>query len=267
MKKMMTAMAVLMLSAGHVCADEGKLSKHEWWINANIENFTWIEKGDAGERLLKEDGERFGINLDYRYRAYNGRIPLRLRGGYSFGDVDYKGSTQDGLPVDTTTKYKSWYAEGDAAWRLWTQYASIDPFLGFGYRQWSRNLDDGFVIDWENMEAGTSEGYKEKWSLYYPFVGLRAESNRWKNDKIGWFGEAYVRFPIKIDNEVPKYDMTVSPGKDPHYGFELGGWYDILKMSLYYTHEKYHAGPMNSESALQPYSESDIFGVKAGVRF
>ena len=268
MKKLIIAMSMVMLPlAAPAWADQGKLSKHEWWIYSNLENFTWKEKGDTGERLLKEDGERFGLNLDYRYRAHNGQIPLRLRGGYSFGDVDYKGSTQTGEPVDSTTKYRSWYVEGDAAWRIWTKHASIDPFLGFGYRAWTRDIRDGFVIDWENMTAGTSEGYKEEWSVLYPILGLRAESNRWTNDKIGWFGEAFVRFPVKTDNDVPEFGMSVTPGKDPHFGLELGGWYDMLKLSLYYTHEKYHAGPMNGEGALQPYSESDIVGVKLGVRF
>ena len=72
MKKLIIAMSMVMLSlTAQAWADQKKLSKHEWWIYTNLENFTWKEKGDTGERLLKEDGERFGLNLDYRYRAYS----------------------------------------------------------------------------------------------------------------------------------------------------------------------------------------------------
>lgn len=259
--------AVVFLIATSAACFAGDLPKHEYWVYVPIENFSWKETGDAGEKLLSEDGIRFGLGLDYRYRALKGKMPLRFRGEFVYGDVDYDGHTQSGIPAKTTSTYLSWKVEGDAAWRFWFDRVVVDPMLGFGYRAWSREIGDAGVIDPATGRGGASQGYTEDWEVIYGYAGLRLETNRWRNDKWGFFGEASAKFPVSAKNKVDELGITVKPGKDVTPYAELGGWYDMVRLAAYYERMTFGQSPLSAEGAFQPESSADIFGVKVGLRF
>jgi hypothetical protein len=263
MKK--TVIASLIMAASATC-HAGELSKHETWVYVPVESFNWREY-DAGSKILEEDGVRFGLGVDYRYRSMAGKMPLRFRGEFLYGDVDYDGHTMTGIPVDTNVKYFNWKAEGDAAWRFWFDKVVVDPMLGFGYRAWSRDIKDAGGIDPDTGYSFTSLGYKEKWSMIYGYAGLRLETNRWKNDKWGFFGEASAKIPISVTNKVSEYDVKVHPHKEITPYVELGGWYDKIRLSAYYERTEFGRSPYSSGGAYQPKSVSDVFGAKVGIRF
>lgn len=265
MKK--TVIAVFMLFASVASSFGSELSKHEYWLYVPIEGFSWEEHGDAGGKLLDENGTRFGLGLDYRYRALKGKMPFRFRGEFVYGDVDYDGHTQNGIAAKTNSTYLSWKVEGDTAWRFWFDRVVIDPMLGFGYRTWSRDINDAGIINPATGGGFISQGYTEDWEVIYGYAGLRLETNRWRNDKWGFFGEASAKFPVSAKNSVDEFGITVKPGKDITPYLELGGWYDMIRISAYYERMTFGKSPFSQEGAYQPQSESDIFGVKVGLRF
>lgn len=114
---------------------------------------------------------------------------------------------------------------------------------------------------------GASQGYTEDWEILYGYAGVRLESNRWRNDKWGFFGEASAKFPVSVKNKVDEFGITVKPGKDVTPYVELGGWYDMVRIGAYYERMTFGKSPLSPEGAYQPESESDIFGVKVGLKF
>lgn len=265
MKKFVITALMLLATAATSFGEE--LSKHEYWLYVPVEEFSWKEYGVAGENLLKENGTRFGLGLDYRYRALKGKMPLRFRGEFVYGDVDYDGHTQSGIPSETNSTYLSWKVEGDAAWRFWFDRVVVDPMLGFGYRAWSRDINDGGVINPATGRGGAVLGYTEDWEVIYGYTGLRLETNRWMNDKWGFFGEVSAKFPVSVKNTVDEFGITVKPGKDVTPYVELGGWYDMVRLAAYYERMTFGKSSLSAEGAFQPESVSDIFGFKVGLRF
>lgn len=265
MKKVV--IAVLMLFASVASSFGEELSKHEYWVYVPIENYNWKEFGSSGEKLLEESGVRFGLGLDYRYRSLKGKLPLRFRGEFLYGDVDYDGHTMGGIPSKTNTTYLSWKTEGDAAWRFWFDKVVLDPMLGFGYKGWSRDIHSAGVIDPATGQGGPAIGYTEKWEMLYAYTGLRLETNRWRNDKWGLFAEAAARFPVSVSNKVDEFGVTVHPGKDVTPYVELGGYFDMVRVAAYYERMTFGQSPYSREGAYQPESVSDIFGFKLGLRF
>lgn len=259
--------ATMMLLASVASSFGGELPKSEYWVYVPVENYNWKEFGSSGEKLLEESGVRFGLGVDYRYRSLKGKLPLRFRGEFVYGDVDYDGQTQSGIPAETNTTYLSWKAEGDAAWRFWFDKVVLDPMLGFGYKGWSRDIKSSGVIDPETGEGGRSNGYTEKWEMLYTYAGMRLETNRWRNDKWGLFGEASARIPVSVSNKVDEFGITVHPKKDITPYAEIGGWYDMVRVAAYYERMSFGQSPYSPEGAYQPESTSDIFGLKLGLRF
>ncbi|ANA41790.1 hypothetical protein A2G06_16770 (plasmid) [Geobacter anodireducens] len=259
--------AIVMFIVAQSQCFAGELSKHEWWVYVPVEDFTWKEHGETGEKLLEESGIRFGLGLDYRYRALKGKLPLRFRGDFTYGEVDYDGHSQSGIPAKTTSTYLSWKVEGDAAWRFWFDRVVVDPMLGFGYKAWSRDIKDAGAINPATGNGVAITGYTEDWEVIYGYAGLRLETNRWRNDKWGIFGEASAKFPISAKNKVEEFGITVKPGKEVTPYVELGGWYDMVRIAGYYERMTFGQSPLSPEGAFQPESTADIFGVKVGLRF
>lgn len=264
--KLLIPTGALLVATSATCFGND-LSKHEYWVYAPVESFEWRENGDSGDKLLEESGTRFGIGADYRYRALNGKMPLRFRGEFVYGDVDYDGHTQGGIASKTNSTYLAWKMEGDAAWRFWFDRVVLDPMLGFGYKAWSREIHDGGVIDPTSGTGKAVRGYTEDWEILYGYAGLRLETNRWRNDTWGLFGEASAKFPVSVKNTVDEFGISVKPGKDITPYVEFGGWYDMVRIAAYYERMTFGKSPYSPEGAYQPESKSDIFGVKIGFKF
>lgn len=230
-----------------------------------MEYFIWREYL-GGQRLLRETGPRAGIGGEGTYVAGADMFPLRLRGELLFGSVAYKGATmgEDSLPVRTTTDYFAFKVEADAGYRLHTSVALIEPFAGFGYRAWSRDLNDTKVL--VDGAAERVSGYVEDWTSTYVYTGVRLRTPATMWPRKGIFVEAELKYPLSTKNTVDELGVAVKPGSRGTPYVEAGAWYGPVKGAIYYDRHHYGRSP-EVEGLFQPESDADIVGFKIGYCF
>ncbi len=246
-------------------------------VYASAESFTWKEFGDAGDRLLKESGPRYGVGFAYAHEFPN-HLTLKPRVELTGGDVDYDGQTQSGLPVTSTTTYFGFKFEFDMGGKIKPSKSfAIEPFAGLGVRAWARDINDSTTFD-----GGTVyyvNGYTEHWTTFYGRVGLRGDLYFGQRSKL--FFEAGVKLPISTENYINDWavsyeEITLKPGNKDSLFAEVGVRLSRFKITAFYDSMRFKKSPVVYDydpfwgtltGYLQPRSESDIYGVRIGASF
>ncbi|HEX9020890.1 MAG TPA: hypothetical protein VF903_06475 [Nitrospirota bacterium] len=227
------------------------------------ENFEWREFDDAGNRLLRESGPRYGVGFTY-YHEFLNQATVKPRVELFGGTVDYDGATQAGVPVKTRTDYFGVKIEGDAGYTFRpSQGVSIEPFGGLGLRGWSRNIKNGTASN-----GTTAYGYREDWSTFYLRLGVRGSAAMSAGGKL--FAETGVKFPLYNENYVSQLGITLNPGNEPSLFAEAGIEIHFFKISGYYDSMRFSKSDVVYSGAsgyFQPKSHADMVGVRIGYSF
>lgn len=230
-----------------------------------IESFNWKEFDDDGSRLLEESGPRFGAGFAY-YRVFRDGMTLKPRVELYGGHVDYDGQTQSGIPVKSNTNYFAFKFEIDAGGRLGSQNVSVEPFGGFGFRVWSRDIEDSVTV------TGTpAYGYLEEWSTFYFRAGMRMDALM--PSEVKWFLEAGVKIPLYTENYISDLsyeNLTLKPKGRVTPFAEAGFRAQRFKMSMYYDSMRFRKSNVVSDGIYyywQPKSESYVIGIRIGRSF
>jgi hypothetical protein len=236
----------------------------EWQVLGGLEQYEWVEFVDDGSELLTEDGViwqlggRVGVH-------YPGGPSIRGRGELFFGDVDYDGETQDGIPVTTDTTYAGALVEADVLLPLMRRDAgSVGVYGGGGCRLWRRSLGDSY--------DPVAYGYDEDWSVYYLLAGLRGEL---KLQEAVLSGEARLRMPFETEADYGSFaegggSLSVSPGKELAWELEGGVRWRRFQLELFYRAWEFSKSNVvevfRGIFVWQPESESTMVGIR-GILF
>lgn len=225
-----------------------------------VEYFTWREFEDTGAQILREAGPRGGIGFTYHAELQNG-LSLRPRVELYGGHVDYVGQTMAGTPVKSNTNYFAFKFEADAGGKIGRNELLLEPFGGFGFRIWDRDIED----------TATASGYLEEWFIVYLRAGLRMDALLSKESKM--FFVAGTKFPVYNQNTAYLSDIgysddaTLHPGKKISFfaeaGFKAGGF----KLSAFYDSMRFSQSAPGFAGFFQPRSESDVYGLRIGRSF
>jgi hypothetical protein len=238
------------------------------------EFFEWKEFGNNNSRLVRESGPRFGIGGSYNFEFLDHHLILKPRLEIIGGEVDYDGHACNNMnvcqPLKTDTDYFGGKIELDLGGRIGSlERASIEPFIGLGFRGWGRDIRNGTTAN------GThAQGYTEDWYSAYGRVGLRG--NVALGEKVYLFAEAGGKFPFYNENTAHLDeanlgpDVTLRPGNSPSWFAEAGIRYKYVKASIYYDSMRFSKSGIEysgNTGYYQPKSQADMIGAHIGVSF
>ncbi len=232
-------------------------------IYLKIEGFTWKEYDGGGSQLLKESGLINVVGGSVRSEMEGAPI-LRAKAELFGGTVDYDGQTQTGTPAKTDTNYAGLKVEGSLGWKfVVTEKASLEPFAGFGYRWWQRDIQNTVY----------AAGYEEIWSSFYVQLGVHGDHTF--SEQLKAFAEAGVKLPVSNRNKVDLQviglsTVTVKPGNEASVFAEAGLKWTSFKASLFYEGMRFSKSDpvtVSNYQVWQPESRADILGVNVGMEF
>lgn len=167
-------------------------------------------------RKSTETGWLPGFYLGWSYNKKND-VYSKVFLEFSFGDTEYDGTTQSGTPITFSDDNHQFLFRGE--WDIGYNFAvtkniSIKPYVGYGYRNWSRG---------QSKVTATYASYKERYYWHYFPAGVSAEFNM--GDKFFIEPNAGIRWMFY--GKMTAYMNELDPGyNDPE--FKLGnkiGWY------------------------------------------
>lgn len=230
-------------------------------LYVRAEQFTWEEFAN-GERLLKEDGPRYGLGMRGVIEDFNTwRLAVRAEG--MFGEVDYDGHTFAGDPVMDNTDYIGVRGELYASlFPVATNGVSLHPTFGVGSRYWIRRLAEG------NVDKG---GYDEAWTVVYGRLGVElvcAVSSKTRlyaniNVRPALYNNTY--YNIEIEDEET---FSLSPGRETTWDLEAGLAHGNCKLSFFYETLDFDRSDVRvipPFEVFQPESEGRMMGVQFGI--
>jgi hypothetical protein len=142
------------------------LPRHSFEIGPELSYIQYEEPG-----VMKEKGMMYGIGASY---AYHNKLMLKGEGKFSFGFLNYDGTTWGGSPmtINDIPNYM-WEFRGLIGYDFAVlETTTITPYLGLGYRY----LND-------NSQQKSSSGYKRESNYYYTPIGVTV-TNDLKNSWI-----------------------------------------------------------------------------------
>jgi hypothetical protein len=235
-----------------------------------IENFTWEEEIE-GQRLLKEEGPRFGVGGQLSVPA-SGAFWLSGRGELYAGEVDYDGALQDGYgnltPYSSKTSYVGIRGNILATTPIQGSDPSIVlwPQLGLGMESWVRSLDTEF-----GDEVGPY-GYQEMWSSIRAVLGARLTLTQASGLQL--FGTFQLRLPlwnkevVDLSENGGPDDIELEPDEQISFYADAGLNTGRLTLAIFGETLEYDQSPVDdSGTFLQPDSSAEIIGGKVGVVF
>jgi hypothetical protein len=224
-----------------------------------------------------ENGWLPGFYLGWNYNKKSGAFS-KVFLEFSFGDVEYDGTTQAGTPVKFSEDNYQFLFRGE--WNIGYKIAitkdiSIKPYAGYGYRYWSRG---------QEKITATYTSYNEKYYWHYIPVGIGADFNIGERLVI----EPNVGLRIMFYGKMIAYLSELnSANDDPE--FKLGnrtGWYAEIpfryKFSQFWSvvikpwYEYSEIGKSDyveytyngsRHIAYEPASRTHQYGMNAGVVF
>jgi hypothetical protein len=162
--------------------------------------------------VMKEKGMMYGIGASY---AYHNKLMLKGEGKFSFGFLDYEGSTWGGTPltINNIPNYM-WEFRGLIGYDFAVFKATtITPYLGLGYRY----LND-------NSQQKSSSGYKRESNYLYCPIGIEAVTN-FNN---GWSMGAAIEYDVFLWGKQKSHLSDIDPGfnlveNDQNTGYGIRG--------------------------------------------
>lgn len=223
------------------------------------------------DRFLKETGPRFGIGLNHDVQFYNDHLIFKPRIEIIGGRVDYEGSTQSHIPLESDTDYYDGKVGFDLGWRYTSlKKYSIEPFVGAGLRGWYRKIHDAAASD----KITQAKGYPEEWRSAYFRVGLRGDLAL--AEKTLLFVEVGSTFPVynqnkaRFDESDLGPDVTFTPGNQPSWFAEAGVQYTPFRAGIYYDSLRFSKSDNEHSRGTiyyQPRTEADMYGIRVGIIF
>ena len=117
-----------------------------------------------------ESGWLPGAYLGFSYNKKND-FYSKIFFEFSFGDVEFDGTTQSGTPIRFSNDNRQSFFRGElnVGYNFdITRNISLKPYTGYGYRQWERG---------QASVTATYSSYREKYYWHYIPVGVAAEFN------------------------------------------------------------------------------------------
>ncbi|HKJ70428.1 MAG TPA: hypothetical protein VKA55_01560 [Gammaproteobacteria bacterium] len=239
-------------------------------LHLGVEHFKWKESdpNQPSRELLEESGPRLAgtVTFDNFLKPDEGLV-YALKGRLYYGEVDYDGETQAGVPLRTDVEYAGTLAEGRAGYRFPLTWAGmgLDVLGGLGGEYWSRDIHDGY-----DANGNKAQGYQEEYTVAYARAGLALADLSYAE----WFGrlEAGARYPLDVQERIDDFDADLSPGSK----ISLYASYEISRttaaghqvgVTFYYDSYRFKESPSASSSlglVRQPKSDMDVFGLRLG---
>lgn len=233
-----------------------------------LENFVWQEI-TSGTKILEENGMLYGIGFAGKL-FYPSNETLSTRGELFLGNVNYDGAIQTGAKATSITDYLGLKLEADRGfYKGVSNGASIEPYVGAGYRRWKRQLNDG-----KTSTGVTARGYTEQWQTFYLRTGVLGEII--KGNNITVFSSIGLNIPVfttnsvslsEIDTSLP--DITLNPGSQISFNADAGIKKNRFQFLLFYEQMRFAKSDNVSIGGglyfFQPESKADIIGVRVGV--
>lgn len=263
--------AAVSLASSPLAAAEPADSGPRFGIQLGVEELNWTEEdpNQASRQLLEENGPRLAANLslDNFTRPAEGVVyALEVRGYY--GEVDYDGETQAGVPLRTEVLYTGGLAEGRIGYRfpvIWGGYG-LDILAGLGGEYWTRDIQD--ATDANGTQVA---GYEEEYTVSYAKAGLALAELSGRR----WYGrlEVGARYPLTIDERIEAFNADLSPGSNisAYAAYEVskrtdgGNW---AGLTIYYESYRFSESPVENTAGgpiLQPESDMDVVGLRFGI--
>lgn len=247
----------------------GTARASDFTIYGAASSFSWEEFNDNGSRLLKESGMISGIGCAYWWKS---RGPFTLKPGAEIfgGTVDYTGTTQAGIPSNTTVDYFGVRLKLEAGGTFgFAEIAQLEPFGGFGFSAWLRTINDGTTVN-----GAKAYGYTENWKTLHMRLGLRARTGL--ADRARLFVESGVKLPLFNENSFTfnsadrSYSVRLSPGNQTSLFGEAGLEVRQVTMGLFYDGMRFSRSDNERAGGYliyQPRSTSDLIGIRLGAVF
>jgi hypothetical protein len=234
----------------------------------DLKGYSWKEFSDKGSEDLKESGLLLSLGAIPRF-AFTRDLRFFAQGDFQFyfGNVNYDGYVQDNLgnrePFTTEVGYFGFEIAVSSGYSFpISRIFELAPRGGFGIEYWNRDIGRGKV----------KVGYIEK---YWVALGDLALEGRYTlNRDIRLFASLSMRIPLTISESVdlsvasPAYpsDISLSPGINPRFGFQLGGTFHNVFAELYFiTWTLSRSG--EDRGFLQPESTRKNYGMRVGYTF
>jgi hypothetical protein len=133
----------------------------EWAASAGVRHRTLSEWSDTGTRLLTEKGYLPHVQLSAQLTAPTWPT-LAFEAGIAGADLDYRGQTQSGVPLTTTSRHTD--VDLGVHWRPFPAAAWGEAWLGLGWLQARRDI----------ASSARAGGLDETSSLVLPGVRWRS---------------------------------------------------------------------------------------------
>jgi hypothetical protein len=191
---------------------------------------------------------------------------LRLRSDLEFfmGQVDYDTFYGACIASPHDTNYWGVKLEGSGGWRIAIGKHYLEPFLGFAYRTWQRDI-----------ESRAAQGYPEWYRTFYGRIGIRSSVKlspglTFKSafsldpmlaarEEVDWRSVAGFREKIHIKNG-RRLGWSVQTGIQLNH-LEVVAYWQATRLG------KSHSVSCGSTTCFQPKSSQDVIGFKLGYLF
>ncbi|MEN6320136.1 MAG: autotransporter outer membrane beta-barrel domain-containing protein [Syntrophaceae bacterium] len=233
-------------------------------------------KEDLSNGKSTEKGWLPGIYLGWNYNKQNA-VYSKIFIEFSYGNTEYDGTTQSGTAITYSDHNPQYLFRGE--WDIGYNFAvtknvSLKPYVGYGYRRWSRG---------EEHITSTYASYNEIYYWHYFPVGITADIAI--GDKLLIQPNAGLRFMFY--GKMTAYFSELDSGfNDP--SFKLGnktGWYAEIPVTYKFSqtwaivmkpwYEYSAIGKSDTETityygstwgyAYEPSSKTNQYGVNLGI--
>jgi len=266
-KKMILCLAVISVFINPVLAETVPPPEVRADFGLSVSDFNWSEYSDAGNRVLEETGQIYGLDADIVY--LHQRFGWQGGAGAFLGEVDYDGRTWSGTPIQTDVLYAggSFHGDGLVCFRPISGLI-LKSFAGLGAQAWLRDLDD------TRTAAGVPvQGAEEWWGCVYGRLGTGFQYGFLNDYEL--FASGGVKLPIYARNEVDfqlrgsgwtglEPEMTVSGFGEAGLCWRQAG----VKLSCdFLRFDRSRSVDAGTYNLYQPESKADVYRAELFWRF
>ena len=147
----------------------------QWYLASTLSDFE-SEEILAGQSLNREWGTLAGLGAGIK--GQNPRVGFSVNIDSRWGDLDYRGVSQAGRSVTTTTGYRLLEFEALGLCTLSPNSQELVATIGFGYQRRDRNI----------RGTSTIRGLDERYENTFVSLGLQGEWFVAKKHRLAWSG-------------------------------------------------------------------------------